>query len=54
MIGQNGVIAENFKVVPTAVMSDALIVLVWGMPWHQTGVTHCHTQLGLPDNGSAI
>ena len=25
-----------------------------GMPWPQTGATHCHEQLGLPDKGCAI
>ena len=24
------------------------------MPWPQTGATHYHAQLGLPDNGRAI
>ena len=24
------------------------------MPWHQTGATHYHAQLGLPDKGRAI
>ena len=24
------------------------------MPWHQTGITHYHAQLGLPDKGCAI
>ncbi len=24
------------------------------MPWPQTGVTHYHAQLGLPDKGRAI
>ncbi len=25
-----------------------------GMPWPQTGATHYHAQLGLPDKGLAI
>ncbi len=25
-----------------------------GMPWPQTGATHYHAQLGLPDQGQAI
>ncbi len=25
-----------------------------GMPWQQTGATHYHAQLGLPDKGRTI
>ena len=25
-----------------------------GMPWPQTGATHCPTQLGIPDKGRAM
>ena len=44
------------KVVPTAAMSDfaTLIVRVGGMSWLQTGVTHHHAQIGLPNKGRAI
>ena len=31
-----------------------LVVMLWGMPWPQTGATHYHAQLGLPDKGRAI
>ncbi len=31
-----------------------IYLLVGGMPWLQTGATHCHAKLGLPDQGHAI
>ena len=39
--------------VPTAAMSGAQ-VRVGEIPWPKTGVTHCHTQIGLQGVGCLI
>ncbi len=45
----------EYKVVPTAAMSDAIsIVWVGGIPWPQTGETQYHAQLELWDKGRAL
>ena len=43
MLGLNRIIAKTLK-----------IVRVGGRPWSQTGVTHYHTQIRLPDKDSKI
>ena len=53
---QNRVIANDVKSCTYCcyVRCATLIVRVGGMPWPQTGATHNHAQLGLPDKGRAI
>ena len=54
MIGHDA--SKSLKVVPIVAMSDARYQQYeqGGMPWPQTGSTHYHAQLGLPDKGRAI
>ncbi len=33
---------------------STLLAQVGGMPWTETGATHYHAQLGLPDKGRTI
>ena len=56
MLSPNNVIAKDVKSCTYCcyVRCTTLIVRVGGIPWLQTGVTHCHAQLGLPDKGCAI
>ena len=56
MIGPNLVVAKDVKSYAYCcyVRCVTLIVRVGGMPWPQTGATHYHAQLGLPDKGRAI
>ncbi len=56
ILGPNRVIAKDVKICTYCcyVRCATLIVWVVGMPWHQTGSTQYHAQLGLPEKGSAI